>query len=104
VPGLALVEGWKILFVADFLFTKQARQWFSRPGNYDDPFSSGITRTTSYDIRDYFPHREHGSIPITTRSPKLGFPKWLVVKKLDDRRQRPNHLAVMIVMMLVMMI
>src|SRR5947209_15534008 len=44
---------------------QQMRQWFSRPGNdrwlvvydnYDDPFVPGITSTTSYDIRDYFPY------------------------------------------------
>jgi hypothetical protein len=72
---------------------QQVRQWFSRPDNdgwlvvfdnYDDPRVPGVTRTTSYDIRDYFPHRVHGSILITTRSPRLGFAKQLAVKKLDD--------------------
>jgi hypothetical protein len=71
---------------------QQMRQWFSRPDNngwlvlydnYDDPLVPGITTTTSYDIRDYFPYRGHGSILITTRSPRLGFAKQLAVKKLD---------------------
>ena len=63
---------------------QQVRQWFSQPDNdgwlvlydnYDNPLVSGITSTTSYDIRDYFPHRGHGSILITTRSPRLTFAK-----------------------------
>jgi hypothetical protein len=71
---------------------QQVRQWFSRPDNdgwlmlydnYDHPLIRGITSTTSYDIRDYFPHRGHGSILITTRSPRLAFAKQLAVKKLN---------------------
>jgi hypothetical protein len=81
---------------------QQMRQWFSRPDNdgwlvvydnYDDPLVPGITSTTSYDIRDYFPYREHGSILITTRSPRLEFAKQLAVKKLDDLNQSLNILA-----------
>lgn len=71
---------------------QQVREWFSRPDNdgwlmlydnYDHPLIPGITSTTSYDIRDYFPYRGHGSILITTRSPRLGFAKQLLVKKLN---------------------
>jgi hypothetical protein len=71
---------------------QQMRQWFSRPDNdgwlvvfdnYDNPRVPRITSTTSYDIRDYFPHRVQGSILITTRSPRLIFAKQLAVKKLD---------------------
>ncbi len=78
---------------------QQVRQWFSRPDNdqwlmifdnYDNPYVPG---TTSYDIRDYFPYRVHGSILITTRSPKLGFAKQLAVKKLDDIDQSLSILA-----------
>jgi hypothetical protein len=86
---------------------QQVRQWFSQPDNggwlvlfdnYDNPLVPGVTSTTvtsttSYDIRDYFPHREHGSILITTRSPRLTFAKQLAVKKLDDLTQSLRILA-----------
>jgi hypothetical protein len=81
---------------------QQVRQWFSQPDNdgwlvlydnYDNPLIPGITSTTSYDIRDYFPHRGHGSILITTRSPRLTFAKQLAVKKLDDLTQSLRILA-----------
>lgn len=79
---------------------EQVRQWLSQPDNnrwlvlydnYDNPLLPGITSTTSYDIRDYFPHRAHGSILITTRSPRLGFAKQLAVKKLDDLAQKLGY-------------
>jgi hypothetical protein len=81
---------------------QQVRQWFSRPDNdgwlvlydnYDNPLVPGMTSTTSYDIRDYFPYRGHGSILITTRSPRLVFAKQLAVKKLDDLDQSLSILA-----------
>jgi hypothetical protein len=81
---------------------QQVREWFSRPDNdgwlmlydnYDNPLAPDITSTTSYDIRDYFPHRGHGSILITTRSPRLAFAKQLPVKKLDDLDQSLSILA-----------
>jgi len=80
---------------------QQMRQWFSRPDNdewlvifdnYDNP-RVPRTSTTSYDIRDYFPHRVQGSILITTRSPRLSFAKQLAVKKLDDIKQSLSILA-----------
>jgi len=55
---------------------QQMWQWFSRLDNdgwpvvydnYGNPLVPGIASTTSYDIWDYFLHREHGSILITTR-------------------------------------
>jgi NB-ARC domain len=81
---------------------QQVRQWFSRPDNdrwlmvfdnYDNPRVPGITSTTSYDIRDYFPHRMQGSILITTRSTRLTFAKQLAVKKLIDINQSLSILA-----------
>ena len=81
---------------------QQVRQWFSRPDNdgwlvlydnYDHPLVTGISNAMSYDIRHYFPHRGHGSILITTRSPRLGFAKQLAVKKLDDLTQGIEILA-----------
>jgi len=81
---------------------QQMRQWFSRPDNdkwlvvfdnYDNPRVPRITSTTSYDIRDYFPHRVQGSILITTRSPRLSFAKQLAVKKLIDINQSLSILA-----------
>ena len=81
---------------------QQVLQWFSLPDNdgwlllydnYDNPLVPGITSTASYDIRDYFPPRGHGSILITTRSPRLGFAKQLAVKKLDDLDQSLSILA-----------
>jgi hypothetical protein len=80
----------------------QVREWLSRPDNdgwlviydnYDSPRIPGITDATSYDIRDYFPYRRHGSILITTRSPRLVFAKQLTVKKLDDLNQSLSILA-----------
>jgi hypothetical protein len=82
---------------------QQVRQWFSRSDNdgwlllydnYDDPsFIPGNASATSYDIRDYFPYREHGSILITTRSPRLQFTKQLAVKKLENLNHSLNILA-----------
>jgi hypothetical protein len=81
---------------------QQMRHWLSQTNNdrwlvlydnYDDPLIPGLASTTSYDIRDYFPHRDHGSILITTRSPRLEFTKQLAVKKLDDLNQNLSILA-----------
>ena len=81
---------------------QQARQWLSRPGNdrwlvvydnYDDPRLPGIDSSTGYDIRNFFPQRVHGSILITTRSPRLTFAKNLRLGKLDDINQSLTILA-----------
>jgi hypothetical protein len=81
---------------------QQIRQWFSRPendrwlvvyDNYDNPYISGTTSTMSYDIRNYFPYRGHGSILITTRSPRLEFTKQLALRKLNDLDQSLSILA-----------
>jgi len=81
---------------------QQARRWLSRPDNgrwlvvydnYDDPRLPGIPSSTAYDIRDFFPHRVHGSILITTRSPRLTFAKQLRLKKLEDINQSLAILA-----------
>ena len=81
---------------------QQARQWLSRPGNdrwlvvydnYDDPRLPGIDSSTGYDIRNFFPQRVHGSILITTRSPRLTFAKQLRLEKLDDINQSLTILA-----------
>ena len=72
---------------------QQARQWLSQQGNdnwlivydnYDNPRLPGIDSATGYDIRAYFPSRAHGSILITTRSPRLAFAKQLRITKLQD--------------------
>jgi hypothetical protein len=76
-----------------------ARQWLSRPDNdkwlviydnYDDPHLPGMDSSTGYDIRHFFPHRAHGSILITTRSPRL---KQLRLDKLDNIDQSLSILA-----------
>jgi hypothetical protein len=81
---------------------QQARQWLSRPDNnnwlvifdnYDDPRLPGINSSTAYDIRDFFPHRTHGSILITTRSPRLTYAKQLRLNKFDDVNQSLAILA-----------
>jgi hypothetical protein len=81
---------------------QQARQWLSQPDNnkwlviydnYDDPRLPGINSSTAYDIRDFFPHRVHGSILITTRSPRLIYAKQLRLNKLDDVNQSLTILA-----------
>ena len=82
---------------------QEVRQWFSLPDNdgwlviydnYDNPHVPRVTTTTTYDIRDYFPHRGHGSILITTRSPRLGYAKQLALKKLDNLDQSLSILAI----------
>ena len=81
---------------------QQARQWLSRPDNnkwlvvydnYDDPRLPGINSSTGYDLRDFFPHRAHGSILITTRSPRLIYAKQLRLNKFDDVNQSLAVLA-----------
>jgi hypothetical protein len=81
---------------------QQARQWLSRPDNnkwlviydnYDDPRLPGISSSTGYDIRDFFPHRAHGSILITTRSPQLTYAKQLRLNKFDYVNQSLTILA-----------
>jgi hypothetical protein len=71
---------------------QQARQWLSLPDNdkwlvvyddYNDPRLPGMDSPTGYDIHDFFPHRAHGSILITTRSPRLMYAKQLRLNKLD---------------------
>lgn len=79
-----------------------ARQWLSRPDNdrwlviydnYDDPRLPGMDSSTGYDIRHFFPHRTHGSILITTRSPRLTYAKQLRLDKLDNIDQSLSILA-----------
>lgn len=81
---------------------QQARQWLSQPGNdkwlvvydnYDDPRLPGMDNSTGYDIRHFFPHRAHGSILITTRSPRLTYAKQLRLNKLDNIDQSLSILA-----------
>jgi hypothetical protein len=81
---------------------EQARQWLSQAendrwllvyDNYDDPRLPGIPSSTGYDIRGFFPHRVHGSILITTRSPRITFAKQLRLEKLDDVDQGLKILA-----------
>jgi hypothetical protein len=81
---------------------QQAQQWLSRPDNdkwlvvydnYDDPRLSGMDSSTGYDIRHFFPHRAHGSILITTRSPRLTYAKQLRLNKLDNLDQSLSILA-----------
>jgi ATP/maltotriose-dependent transcriptional regulator MalT len=81
---------------------QQARQWLSRPDNdrwlvvydnYDDPRLPGMDSSTGYDIRHFFPHRAHGSILITTRSPRLTYAKQLRLNKIDNIDQSLSILA-----------
>jgi hypothetical protein len=75
---------------------QQVLQWFSRPDNdgwlmvmdnYDDPQLPGIESLTAYDIQRFLPQRSHGSILITTRSPRLTFATRLQLGKLEDLHQ-----------------
>ena len=81
---------------------QQAQQWLSRPDNdrwlvvydnYDDPRLPGMDSSTGYDIRHFFPHRAHGSILITTRSPRLTYAKQLRLNKIDNIDQCLSILA-----------
>jgi hypothetical protein len=93
----AQVENYTSLSVNDAQeqerMAQQARQWLSRPDNdqwlvvydnYDDPHLPGMDSPTGYDIRHLFPHRAHGSILITTRSPRLTYAKQLRLSKIDN--------------------
>lgn len=69
----------------------QVREWFSRQGNdhwllifdnYDDPKVPGVNSPTGYDIRQYFPFRNQGSILITTRSRRLKFAQEFELSKI----------------------
>ncbi len=80
----------------------RVRQWLSETGNnqwllifdnYDNPRLPGMDSSPGYDIRAYFPHQAHGSILITTRSPRLLFAKQLPLKKLEDVEQSLAVLA-----------
>jgi NB-ARC domain len=75
---------------------QRALQWLSRPkndrwlviyDNYDEPRFPGLSSPTGYDVQDFFPHREQGSILITTRSPHVTFGKALPLQKLNDDKQ-----------------
>jgi hypothetical protein len=81
---------------------QQARHWLSRPDNnkwlvvydnYDDPHLPGMDSSTGYDIRYFFPYRAHGSILITTRSPRLTYAKQLRLNKLDNIDESISILA-----------
>lgn len=80
----------------------QMRRWFSEPDNnrwllifdnYDDPSFSGLSSSTGYDIRNFFPHSFQGSILITTRSTRLVFAKILRLQKLESVQQSMAILA-----------
>jgi NB-ARC domain len=100
-----VVEGYISLIVNDAQeqerMAQQARQWLSRPDNdrwlvvYDDydPRLPGMDSSTGYDIRHFFPHRAHGSILITTRSPRLTYAKQLRLDKIDNVDQSLSILA-----------
>jgi NB-ARC domain len=100
-----VVEGYISLIVNDAQeqerMVQQARQWLSRPDNdrwlvvYDDydPRLPGMDSSTGYDIRHFFPHRAHGSILITTRSPRLTYAKQLRLDKIDNVDQSLSILA-----------
>jgi hypothetical protein len=76
----------------DERMVQQARRWLSRRDNdkwlviydnYDDLQLPGVASQSGYDVRNFFPTRAHGSILITTRSPRMVFAKLLRLKKLD---------------------
>ena len=78
------------------ILLQKIRRWFSHPenrkwllifDNLDNPKVPGDDDPTSFDIREYFPHRSQGLILITTRSRKITFAKQLHLQKLENVEQ-----------------
>lgn len=74
----------QVEFVRRWLSDEWNNEWLLIFDNYDDPSLPNVRSETGFDIRSYFPHRAHGHILITTRSPRLTFSRRLTIRKLDN--------------------
>jgi hypothetical protein len=81
---------------------ERVRQWLSKPennkwlviyDNYDDPDIPGLRSATGYDLRRFLPHRQQGSILITTRVSRLTFAKQLKLCPLGNIQESLMILA-----------
>lgn len=70
--------------VRQWLSEEWNHQWLMIFDNYDDPNLPSIHSNSGFDIRSYFPHRVHGHILITTRTPKLTFSRRLKLSKFNS--------------------
>ena len=70
----------------------QVQSWLSIPNNqrwllifdnYDEPYHAKATSPEAFDLKKYFPFREHGSILITTRSILVTHGKVIQLHKLS---------------------
>lgn len=86
-------EKLKVVKFRRWLSEAENDRWLLIFDNYDNPRLPGMSSSTGYDIRGYFPHRTQGSILITTRSPRLQFTKQLRLDKLKDMKQSLAILA-----------
>ncbi len=67
-----------------WLSKSENSRWLVIFDNYDDPDVPGMRSTTGYDLRQFFPLRQHGSILITTRVTRLSFATQLNLRKLEE--------------------
>jgi hypothetical protein len=80
----------KINVFRQWLSEAENSRWLLIFDNYDNPKQAAGAPTATpvvFDIRDYFPHRTHGNILITTRSTRLIFSKQLKLRILTDPEQ-----------------
>lgn len=70
--------------IKKWLSIKGNTRWIMIFDNVDNPKLPNVKDPLAYDVRSYFPHADHGSILITTRSSRLNIGKRLFIKKIDD--------------------
>ena len=82
-----------IQLVRQWLSQAKNKTWLLMLDNYDDPRLPGISSSTGYDIRTYFPYSTQGSILITTRSSRISFANPVRLNKFKDLEQSLAVLA-----------
>lgn len=61
-------------------------RWLAVFDNYDNPKVPGNADPGAVDIRQFLPEAHHGSVIVTTRSPKVSMGRRVKVGKLEDVR------------------
>jgi hypothetical protein len=92
--GSQLEEDQAVVLSRRWLSEPDNKKWLVIFDNYDDPCVPGIRSSTGYDIRQFFPDRDQGSILITTRSSRINF-GWqkIPLRKIEDLEQNLAILA-----------
>lgn len=75
-------EDTHLTFALQWLSQAHNSKWLLLFDNYDDPDLPGIKSHSGYDIRKFFPYKSHGSIIITTRSPRVQIGSVVPVQKM----------------------